>query len=132
MGFKYCTSEFSWAKFYLIEHFDFVYRIMFAKRFKAQTGQNVITVCSELRIKIRKPFNLKIWKQKSVQFGFMIRPLINPLNICWNFGINPLIHIITLLHVELTRVSDSNKWLVSNVPTRHNFYSRYLVYKMTA
>ena len=35
MGFKYCTSEFPWAKFYLIEHFDLVYRIMFAKRFKA-------------------------------------------------------------------------------------------------
>jgi hypothetical protein len=36
MGFKYCTSEFSWAKFYLIEHFDLVCRIMFAKRFKAK------------------------------------------------------------------------------------------------
>jgi hypothetical protein len=36
MGFKYCTSKFSWAKFYLIEHFDFVCRFMFAKRFKAK------------------------------------------------------------------------------------------------
>jgi hypothetical protein len=36
MGFKYCTSEFSLAKFYLIEHLDLVYRIMFAKRFKAK------------------------------------------------------------------------------------------------
>jgi hypothetical protein len=36
MGFKYYRSEFSWAKFYLIEHFDLVYRIMFAKRFKAK------------------------------------------------------------------------------------------------
>jgi hypothetical protein len=35
MGFKYCTSEYSWTKFYLIEHFDLVYRIMFAKQFKA-------------------------------------------------------------------------------------------------
>ena len=36
MGFKYCTSEFSWAKFYLIEHFDLVYKIMFAKRIKSK------------------------------------------------------------------------------------------------
>ena len=36
MGLKYYTSEFSWAKFYLIEHFDLVYRIMFAKQFKAK------------------------------------------------------------------------------------------------
>jgi hypothetical protein len=36
MGLKYCMSELSWAKFYLIEHFDLVYRIMFAKRYKAK------------------------------------------------------------------------------------------------
>jgi hypothetical protein len=58
---------------------------------------NCVRGSSELRIKIRKPFNLKIWKQKSVQFGFMIRPLINPLNICWTFGIDTLIHTITII-----------------------------------
>jgi hypothetical protein len=36
MGFKNCTSAFSWAKFYLIEHFDRVYKIMLAKRYEAK------------------------------------------------------------------------------------------------
>ena len=62
---------------------------------------NCVRGSSELRIKIRKPFNLKIWKQKSIQFGFMIRPLIHPLNICWTFGINTLIHIITLFEIAI-------------------------------
>jgi hypothetical protein len=49
-----------------------------------------------ITLKIRKPFNLKTWKQKSVEFGFMIRPLINPLNICWTFDMNTLIPMISL------------------------------------
>ena len=60
---------------------------------------------------IRKPFNLKIWKQKSVQFGFMIRPLINPLNICWTFGINTLIH---LLHYFKSPLFDPDHTLLFN------------------
>ena len=51
---------------------------------------NCVRGSSEFLIKIRNPFNLEIWKQKSVQFGLMVRPLINPLNICWTFGINTL------------------------------------------
>jgi hypothetical protein len=49
-----------------------------------------------ITLKIRKPFNLKIWKQNSVEFGFMIRPLINPLNLCWTLDINTLIPMISL------------------------------------
>jgi hypothetical protein len=53
-----------------------------------------------ITLKIRKPFNLKTWKQKSVKFGFMIRPLINPLNICWSFDINTLIPMISLYYFK--------------------------------
>ena len=63
MGFKYCTSEFSWAKFYLIEHFDLVYRIMFAKRFKAKILRLEIFLILETnqhKIKEKVTFNFAL------------------------------------------------------------------------
>jgi hypothetical protein len=63
MGFKYCTSEFSWAKFYLIEHFDLVYRIMFAKRFKAKILRLEIFLILETnqdKIKEKVTFNFDL------------------------------------------------------------------------
>jgi hypothetical protein len=58
MGFKYCTSEFSWDKFYLIEHFDLAYRIMFAKRFKAKN----VAVNYETSLCYNKQHRNKLWR----------------------------------------------------------------------
>ena len=55
MGFKYCTSEFSWAKFYLIEHFDLVYRIMFAKGFNAKILRlEIFLILETIKIRLKK------------------------------------------------------------------------------
>ena len=62
MGFKYCTSEFSWAKFYLIEHFDLVYRIMFAKRFKANILRlEIFLILETNQNKIKEKVTFKFW-----------------------------------------------------------------------
>jgi hypothetical protein len=62
MGFKYCTSEFPWAKFYLIEHFDLVYRIMFAKRFKANILRlEIFLILESNQNKIKERVTFKFW-----------------------------------------------------------------------
>jgi hypothetical protein len=60
MGFKYYTSKFSWTKFYLIEHFDLVYRIMFAKRFKAKILRlEIFLILETNRNKIKEKVTFK-------------------------------------------------------------------------
>jgi hypothetical protein len=62
MGFKYCTSEFSWTKFYLIEHFDLVYMIIFAKRFKAKILRlEIFLILETNQNKIKEKVTFKIW-----------------------------------------------------------------------
>ena len=62
MGFKYYTSKFSWAKFYLIEHFDLVYRIMFAKRFKAKILRlEIFLILETNQNKIKEKVTFKFW-----------------------------------------------------------------------
>ena len=60
MGFKYCTSEISWDKFYLIKHFDLVYRIMFGKRFKAKIlGLEIFLILETNQNKIKENVTFK-------------------------------------------------------------------------
>jgi hypothetical protein len=62
MGIMYCTSEFSYAKFYFIEHFDLVYRIVFAKWLKAKILRlEIFLILENNQNKIKEKVTFKFW-----------------------------------------------------------------------
>jgi hypothetical protein len=75
MDFKYWTSEFSWDKFYLIEHFHLEYKIMFAKRFKAKILRlEIFLILETNQNKIKEKVTFKFWLRSfhSVEYEGMI------------------------------------------------------------
>ena len=75
MGFKYCTSAFSWVKFYVIEYFDLVYRSMLAKRYKAKILRLEIFLILETnqnKIKKKITFKFRLRSFLSVEYEGVI------------------------------------------------------------